>query len=799
MSTASILATLLTAAAAQLAGGPEATQIHWQRSLDDALAIAEAEGRPLLLAVNMDGESACERIVREVYKDPAFVERTRGAVCLVSSVFRHTPRDHDDEGARVECPRLGEVTCGEHIALEPLLYDRFLGGDRVAPRHALVTTEGEVVFDLTLLWDFADIARALDGEVQGEAQRMPQSEARSDAALERDHRQRLALEARGHEQLRYERDAWMRRSPGLRPPPLSLAERAGLLAEERVGRDLLRALLPAQPQGELADAWVRHARGDAVRADLASFLRGQLNVLGERVERPHLGERLPALVLLARIDDSTATRTLLRSFDALPGSEVEQAVARRALEPTPAAGTSESDELLFLLPGEAELARRVPYVPWAVEDPLGRAEDYAADLARLEERLTEAPDDPGLVLAMGRAALGLARRRMESGGGSEVPLLLEDALRYLERAHRNDPGDATILLHLARASWSLGRFEEQRRYALAVWELETGGIPIPGGVDEIAKLTPAAVEGLRWLADASGRLLANVSGGDPRGERELLAAGGQAHLAVALSPYADASDWVPLASFFAALGRWADEAWFAYQGLLRYPDDPGLHQALSRSLHAAQRPDLAASTADRVAWERPQSGTAHWYAGLQHFLHADWLRRGEQPARAIATYARAKAAFETSKELVPAFADSADHYLAFAELGRGFAHLLADRQAEAADALVAGIALRPSIATLRDGLDREALDLLDGALEYRRGRPSPVEPLGLLERLEAADPGNAFWPRAVSEACCASRCAPRGASTRRCSRATSCPRSRPAGARSSWTPSPTTGARWRRA
>ncbi|MBL8753443.1 MAG: hypothetical protein JNK15_09095, partial [Planctomycetes bacterium] len=32
-------------------------QIAWQRSLDDALAIARAERRPLLLAVNMDGES----------------------------------------------------------------------------------------------------------------------------------------------------------------------------------------------------------------------------------------------------------------------------------------------------------------------------------------------------------------------------------------------------------------------------------------------------------------------------------------------------------------------------------------------------------------------------------------------------------------------------------------------------------------------------------------------------------------------------------------------------------------------
>src|SRR5258707_296022 len=72
-------------------------QILWQRSLDDALAIAQAEGRPLLVAVNMDGESASDRIVRERYRDPAFVAATRRFVCVIASAFRHAPRDHDEE------------------------------------------------------------------------------------------------------------------------------------------------------------------------------------------------------------------------------------------------------------------------------------------------------------------------------------------------------------------------------------------------------------------------------------------------------------------------------------------------------------------------------------------------------------------------------------------------------------------------------------------------------------------------------------------------------------------------------
>jgi len=64
---------------------------------------------------------------------------------------------------------------------------------------------------------------------------------------------------------------------------------------------------------------------------------------------------------------------------------------------------------------------------------------------------------------------------------------------------------------------------------------------------------------------------------------------------------------------------------------------------------------------------------------------------------------------------------------------------------------VDGIAQLPSIAAVRDGLDREALDLLDGALEWRASGPSPVDALDLAARLLAVDPGNAAWPRAVSD------------------------------------------------
>src|SRR5204863_2344082 len=55
----------------------------------------------------------------------------------------------------------GEVTCGEHIALEPILYDKYLQGDRIAPRHALLLPDGTKAFDLTLLFDLHDVDKKL--------------------------------------------------------------------------------------------------------------------------------------------------------------------------------------------------------------------------------------------------------------------------------------------------------------------------------------------------------------------------------------------------------------------------------------------------------------------------------------------------------------------------------------------------------------------------------------------------------------------------------------------------------------
>lgn len=136
---------LLPVLAAQ--GGETVPHVAWQRNLDDALAVQKTTGLPLLIAVNMNGEVFNDRFRTDTYVDPAFAESTRGYVCVAASPDRHTERDYDSLGRRVECPFFPGCTCSEHIHIEPELYRRYFGGKRNAPRHVAVSPDGTILFD----------------------------------------------------------------------------------------------------------------------------------------------------------------------------------------------------------------------------------------------------------------------------------------------------------------------------------------------------------------------------------------------------------------------------------------------------------------------------------------------------------------------------------------------------------------------------------------------------------------------------------------------------------------------------
>ena len=124
--------------AATAEGWKDPCLVQWQRSFDDALAVARQRHMQVMVAVNMDGEIASEHFAGVRYRSPDTAELMSHSACVIASVYRHTPRDYDENGQRVPCPRFGTVTCGEHIQAERELYDRYFDGRRISPRHIVL-------------------------------------------------------------------------------------------------------------------------------------------------------------------------------------------------------------------------------------------------------------------------------------------------------------------------------------------------------------------------------------------------------------------------------------------------------------------------------------------------------------------------------------------------------------------------------------------------------------------------------------------------------------------------------------
>jgi tetratricopeptide (TPR) repeat protein len=750
------------------ADGHDARQIVWQRTLDDALALARAEDRPLLLALNMDGESASDRIVVEEYRDPAFVESTRPFVCLVGTVFRHAPRDHDDAGRRIPCPRLGGVTCGEHIALEPLVYERYLAdGERVAPRHALVLPDGTKAFDVSLSYDLLDIDRAVAAGAAAERTR------RATLGLAR----APAAPAAGWAELAARRDdpGRARLEQALAAAPT--AELGTALLALGTGGDagtidalrVVAARLAGSP--ELGAPLVTCARALGLEAGLAEVLRGRVQLLGDWPFSAQVRE--PLLPLLAELDGASArTRSFLLACLAL----AEHADARAALERALGAeadGVVRTREVLggpvrvaTVLAAAEAVSRGAEALPrlGPVADAMPEESELEDALAALEPELAVPAPTADALARYAKASLDLGRRRIESRGQAAEDLL-EDAARHWERALAAEPERAEWWLESARTAWFLGRFEQDVEHARRALALASGAETVrwPGTKPFAAGSLPAllddglALEALRWIGDGHARLLGVRSGGDAAAELAGILEGLRALSAVAISPFATPKDWVSLASFAGALGLWREELALARAGAARFPAAPELRQALTAALWNGGRVALAPRLADELAAAHPDSADATWFAGQAWLLAAEELRLAEQPERALAAYAEARARFEACAAARPEYATNCALQVAYAWLGSGEAEArLGDRPAAAECLLEAASALPPTatgaaLAGLIDGLGYDGFDLVDKICEWRASGPSDVDPLALSARLAVLRPRDPFFDVALSD------------------------------------------------
>jgi hypothetical protein len=681
---------------------PPPDQILWQRTLEDALAIAQLRHQPLLLAINMDGESASDRIYSERYRDPQFVAATRYCVCLGASVFRHNARDHDEQGRRIPCPRFGEITCGEHMALEPVLFAKYLAdGERVAPRHALILPDGTKPWDLSLSFDLKDIDRALYASVQGMGEQ-------NDEPVAPEHRRRLQFEDSIGELVPVQQwldglaqsgdasaiDGLLRLVPrsGNRVSPESFAAAAvacGLAAP--IGAELLRRLPDAT--GEQAGAWL--ATVERLVAAEPS-LRLQFEAHGVLTSRA-----APSLAtLLARADEVTK----------------QLASAAPAARPT-------GDEM-----PEAGVLER--------------------ELEDLEQQLAKNGDDAALHARFAKASLDLGRQYVDAGR-KNAQLLFLDAATHFAKAIARDARRYEWFVESARAAYFLQDFANEAafgRHALALATARPlGELPV-----DPARIDARVVEALRWLGDGQARRLGslapNASDAATVAREALLALG-----LVAASEHSRANDWIGFASVCGVLSCWRAEEQVAAAGALRWPALVDLRGSIAQALQNSGRVATAPEVAARIAARAPVAESV-WFTGQAFVAVAEDCRRRDDTTGAIAAYVAAAERFAATAIQNPAFTDACRLRAAACWFGRGMALVRTADRAGATTCLREAITAHAGIAGERDGLGCDCLDLVDRILEWRDTGDGPVTPVALCDQLAALAPGDASWPTAIADA-----------------------------------------------
>ncbi|QDU66041.1 hypothetical protein [Engelhardtia mirabilis] len=659
--------------------------IPWERTFDDAIAVSLATGKPILACVNMDGEIASEHYAGVRYRQPEVASLYEPYVCVIASVYRHTPRDYDEQGRRIPCPRFGTVTCGEHILNEPELYDRFLDDVRVSPRHIMIELEGDEVYDVYYALDTASV---FDTIREGIATRT--REPYPDTGNDRPLLDRVT--SRASDDMEMVERAYVDGNADLRRALLRRATEAGGDAPI----DLLRlAIYGLDP--ELADL-AREALVQTSNPKAADLIAEAL-----RVPMP-ADDREALLAALERQDAHTPWAKSL--------SAVYRGLATRS-------ESLDVDSWTRALEGaEAPMERR----------------DRVQVVSRLEYGGAAAkaqPTDPALKLELAEASLALAvdpqaAAVLGNGGGvvrSYQQLLLEDARRAALEAEQLGATGWRVDATVAIAAFFLGDIAQARTRADAA----VGEMP-PGQADW------SAISVLSIFAEARREAITEAVAAGNDWPREWLTDVHAAYSVINRHPLGTEASVVKHVDFLRTLGA-VDRAWAALdEGLMRYPDSWDLHgrkraQVLYQLGYRGLEPAYQAMLASEYA-----SPNTPWYAGFASLTAAEFHRRSGEREEALAAYSRAIDYYDQSVANNPDNLESADHYAAMALAGRARVLMELGRLEPAVAEIEASFARRPQAADALDGLNLSGVATAQ-ALRYRANRAERVD---LAHRVQAA-------------------------------------------------------------
>jgi len=649
----------------------------WQRSLEDALAVSKATGKPLLVCVNVDGESASDAIARGRYHDPRFLALVDGFVPILASPIRHNPVDHTAGGRRILDPRFGRLVESEHIDHEPLLYARYFGGQRVAPRHVGVSPDGEILFDLYLLNDLSAIDRALKEHGKFDVPRLDPSAMSTEQLLASpDAAAREALER-----------AFVEGSP---ETCRALVAAAFSARRETQHPELARlALYGADESVRLAGARAVAQHPEPAREFLArAFMVAAVS--------PDLRVSLAeAAALLATSSNGELAKRGLRLAGIFAGlgtpSELDIEAWTRALAGTEAA------------PEETDL------------------DTISAALERVDRALATTPLDPDLGLEDARLSLALAKVYLAQGGGNPS-FPLQDARDAAERVRvaRPDPVAAAVI---ARAAWLMGDQElalRMAREALPLLPALPGLAESELSRDALDVLIQVEVRGVYGAIEAEQAIA-------PESVRDAVAA----YRALAEHPLASAEELDAGLVFLETIEAFAEQGPLARIGVLRFPEVGRMHQWLRYCVQRDEGVDALA----RIYLDLPAPAGFEtdflWHAALSQMIAGETLGRDGRIEEAVATYRRSLANFERTIERAPEYAASSDHYRVLGHGGLAYVFLGTGELDAAMEELRAAALLLPSSFAEKDSLGhmpRETVGELQAALR-RAGRSQDAREL----------------------------------------------------------------------
>jgi hypothetical protein len=660
--------------------------LDFQRTWDDALALAKETGRPILICINMDGEIASEHYAGIRYRDPEIAALYEPYVAVVASVYRHSPRDYDDEGKRILCPRFGHVTCGEHIAMETAIYEKYCDGKRIAPRHICVEPDGTESYDVYYANDTASIFRTIR---EGIAKRPPLSprKNRGDRAIvervaSRDAQDREAVET-----------AYRTGDPAQRAALLAAAAKSTQTAPT----DLLRLALFGL-DSEAAKQALRSL--ESVDASNAAPL------LVEAMRLPlDANERAQVVAALKRLGATSAYAKWMAAVQAglgaasttLDGKRWADALSKEAPPPSP----------LSTLDREA----------------LG---------ARLDELVREAkakPADGATLLDAAETALAFAgaSTRERSGwlGRIETKGAYQEAEKQAREAERLGAKGWRVDAVIALACYHTGRRDEAfARAAAAVKDLPPGD----ASWTSMATLTVFAEgrfreirKAVREKTDVPPEWIADVNAAYDVLLKHPLGTETQALF------HEDLLDWI---------GASAESMRAIDAALARYPDSAVLHERLRQRVLARKGPAaLEAEYARRLAAAGTPSPALLRIAGLGSLAAADSHRRTKAYDESVAAFGRAIALFDRAvaaarealaKSPPPEGADAAPARLeadvdaALALAGRARVEFQVGKDAEAVTDVVASLERAPAAAGTKDGVGQTPAETAQAVLQHCR-------------------------------------------------------------------------------